>query len=198
MTTNTARQARTAALNAARQKDSQDKRQRALAAIEALEATGAPVTAAAVAEAAGVSTWLIYSHGVREHVEAARRRQPRGAIASTRRSAGPDKFRATTASLKTDLAVAREEIRRLRAEQDKLRQRLRLHLGAEIEGPDRAELIARVADLEAVNRQLVAERDARAAEADTAGRRVRELEDDLCAARESLRRVIRTENRRGR
>lgn len=197
MTTKTAQQARTAALKAAREQDSQDKRRRVLAALEALVSTGAPVTATAVAKAAGVSTWLIYRQGVREHVEAARRRQPHTA-ASTQEPALPDKFRTTPASLKTDLAVAREEIRRLRREHDKLRQRLRLHLGAEIEGPDRAQLIARVAELEAVNRQLVAERDARAAEADTAGRRVQELEDELCAARESLRRVIRTENRRER
>ena len=68
-------------------------------------------------------------------------------------------------------------------------------LGAEIEQPDRAELIARVAALEAANRQYLAERDARATEADTAQRRVEQLEDDLTAARESLRRVIRDTNR---
>ena len=79
------------------------------------------------------------------------------------------------------------------AERDKLAQRLRLQLGAEIEGPDRAQLIARVADLEAVNRQLVAERDARAIEADTATHRTTELEDELCATR--LRRVIKDQNR---
>jgi len=43
---------------------------------------------------------------------------------------------------------------RLRADRDKLQQRLRLQLGAEIEGPQRAELIARVSELEAVNRAL--------------------------------------------
>ena len=98
-------------------------------------------------------------------------------------------------SLRTDLAIAREEIRRLRAERDRLAQRLRLQLGAEIEGPDKAQLITRVADLEAVNRQLVAERDARGAEIDASKRRIRGLEDDLSAARESLRRVIRDQNR---
>ena len=39
------------------------------------------------------------------------------------------------------------------------------------------------------------ERDARTVEADAAKRRVTELEDELCAARESLRRVIKTQNR---
>jgi hypothetical protein len=191
MTTTTGLQARTAALKAAREKDSQDKRRRALEAVAALEASSASITFPAVAKAAGVSTWLVYTEGIREHVDAARRRQAdHPSVAAV-----PDRQRAAPASLRTDLAVAREEIRRLRAERDKLRGRLRLHLGAEIDGPDRAQLIARVTELEAVNRQVVAERDARAAEFDGARRRVVELEDELTAVRESLRRVIRAENR---
>ena len=101
----------------------------------------------------------------------------------------------TAAGLRTDVAVARHEIHRLRTDLDKLRGRLRLQLGAEIEQPDRAELIARVAALEAANRQFLAERDASAAQADTAQRRAEQLEDELTAARESLRRVIRATNR---
>ena len=194
MSTATTDTARTAALRAARTKDSEQKRQRALAAIEALETTGSPISFSAVAAAADVSRWLVYTDGVREQVEAARRRQ---ADHGTPRVSSPpaDKQRTTPASLRTDLAIAREEIRRLRAEHDRLTQRLRLQLGAEIEGPDRAQLIARVADLEAANRQLVAERDARAAEATAVTRKARELEDELVAARESLRRVIREKNR---
>ena len=183
---------RAQAMLAARAKASQDKRQRVLAAVQALEAAGTPVTATAVATAAGVSTWLAYADGVRDNVEAARRRQ---AERGTGPAAPPDRREPVTqASLRTDLAVARDEIRRLRAERDKLRARLRLQLGAEIEGPDRAELIARVATLEASCRKLAAERDARAAETSHAQRRIRELEDDLTAARESLRRVIRQAN----
>lgn len=195
MTTPSAAQARTAALRAARAKDSEDKRERTLAAIEALEAAGSLITFPAVAKAAGVSTWLTYAEGIREHLEAARRRQASGEVAGASRPSPASSHPATPAGLRTDLAVAREEIRRLRAEVDKLHKRLRLHLGAEIEGPDRAQLIARVAELEAVNRQLVAERNARAAEAGAARGRLVELEDELTAARESLRRVIRAENR---
>ena len=186
---------RTQAMLAARAKASHDKRQRALAAVRDLEAAGTPVTASAVATAAGVSTWLIYADGVREHLEAAQRRQAdREPGPST--AAPPGRGEPVTqASLRTDLAIARDEIRRLRAERDKLRARLRLQLGAEIEGPDRAEMIARVASLQAASRQLAAERDARAAEASHAQHRIRELEDELTAARESLRRVIRQANR---
>jgi hypothetical protein len=184
---------RAQAMLAARAKASQDKRQRALAAVQALEAAGTPVTATAVATAAGVSTWLAHADGIREHIEAARRRQAGREPAPP---APPDRGEPVTqASLRTDLAVARDEIHRLRAERDKLRARLRLQLGAEIEGPERAELIAQVATLEAATRRLAAERDARAAEAGHAQRRTRELEDDLTAARESLRRAIRQANR---
>jgi hypothetical protein len=186
---------RTSALRAARAKDSKDKRRRVLAAVQALENAGAPVTAAAVATSAGVSTWLVYADGIREHLDAARERQANHRDTPTPPTLQSTQPSVTPASLRTDLAVARAEIRRLRADHDKLRNRLRLHLGAEIEGPQRAELIARVATLEACNRQLVAERDARAAEAHTAKRSLRELEDELTAARESLRRVIRDNNR---
>ena len=122
---------------------------------------------------------------------------PPGRARARSRARGPAGSRRAghQASLRTELAVARDEIRRLRAEHDKLRARLRLQLGAEIDGPDRAELIARVASLEASSRQLATERDARAAEASHAQRRTRELEDDLAAARESLRRAIRQANR---
>lgn len=184
--------ARLAALKAARQRDSHDKRRRAVAAVAALESAGTPVTFAAAAAAASVSSWLVYADGVREHVQAAQRRQADHVPPASppARAAA-----ATPASLRTDLAIARQEIKRLRSERDKLRQRLRLQLGAEIEGPERAELITRVADLEAVNHQLVAERDTRAVDDAAAQRRVLELEDELSAVRESLRRVIRDKNR---
>ncbi len=193
MSTTAANQARVAALKAARAKDSELKRRRALAALEAMEASGASITFTAVANAAGVSTWLVYAPGIREHVDAARGRQANHSPAPVPTPSG--KNSTTPASLRTDLAIARDQIKTLRGERDKLQQRLRLQLGAEIEGPDRAHLTARVADLEAVNRRLVTERDARTIETDTAKRHVAELEDELSAARESLRRLMKSQNR---
>src|SRR6516225_10624738 len=100
---------RTQAMLAARAKDSQDKRQRVLAAVQALEAAGTAVTATAVATAAGVSTWLVYADGVREHLEAARRRQVEH---GPRPAALPGRGEPVThASLRTDLAIARGESR---------------------------------------------------------------------------------------
>lgn len=194
MTSARTTEARTAALRGAREKDSREKRDRALAALGALEAQGAPISFVAVANAAGVSRSLVYADGVRDQVEAARARRGEPGLPAVPARAG--RLPVTAESLRTDLAVARKEIRRLRAEEVALKTRLRLQLGAEIEGPEKAQLITRVAELEAANRQLVAERDARALEADTAGHRVAELEDELSAARESLRRVIREQNRK--
>ncbi len=126
-----------------------------------------------------MSTWLIYTDGLRAHLDAARRRQ-------TQRASHPPR----DADSQPAPAPAS-----LRTERDQLRQRLRLRLGAEIDEPDPAELTARVAALESQARQLLAERDARAREADHAQHRAAELEDDLTAARENLRRVIKEHNR---
>lgn len=185
---------RTAAMKAARAKNSKDKRRAVLAAVESLEHAGAPITFTSVATTAGVSSWLVRADGIREHIEAARRRQVDHDVVAPLAVPGRH-HQATPASLRTDLTIAQEQIKVLRAERDKLTQRLRLHLGAEIDGPDRVVLIDRVAELEAVNRRLVAEHEGRQVQADIAGRRVHELEDELIAARESLRRVIRSENR---
>jgi hypothetical protein len=181
------------ALLAARAADSAAKRNRVRQAIDTLETAGTTVTAAAVARTARVSTWLVYTDGLREHLEAARRRQAAPAAIPARTAAG--RTPPTPASLRTDLALAREEIRRLRAEHSKLLGRLRLQLGAELDGPDTTALIARVTDLETLTRALTAERDTRAAEAHQAQRRIRDLEDDLTAARETLRKVIKDRNK---
>jgi hypothetical protein len=186
---------RTAGLRAARTQDSADKRRRALDAIDALEAAGSPITAAAVAHAAGVSTWLLYTAGLREHLDAARRRQAQSASTPTQVGTTASQAPLTPTGLRTDLALARAEIGRLRADNDKLRHRLRLQLGAEIDQPDPAKLLSRVAELESLTRGLLTERDARTTEARHAQHRVHELEDDLTAARESLRRVIKDHNR---
>lgn len=185
--------ARTSALRAARERESADKRARVLAALSSLESQGMPVSVAAVAAAARVSRSFVYGQGMRDRVEETKARQ--GALGTPPLVGQPNSSRATPESLRTDLAIARDEIRRLRQAEAALTRRLRLQLGAEIEGPEKAELITRVGELEGANRQLVAERDARALEIEAAKRRITELEDDVNAARESLRRVIRDQNR---
>ena len=105
----TAAPERTAGLRAARAQDSADKRRRALATIHALEAAGTPITVSAVANAAAVSTWLVYADGVREHLDTARRRQAEHANTPASTAAPGDQAPVTPAGLRTDLALARDE-----------------------------------------------------------------------------------------
>jgi chromosome segregation ATPase len=136
-----------------------------------------------------VSTWLVYADGIRHHIEAAMRGQtvPPTTDEQVSRPASP-------ASLRTDLELAREEIRSLRAERDKLRQAARLHLGQQLDQLGSKDLIARIDELTGQNSHLDAVLRRVVAENDAYQQRVIELEDDLSASRTSLRRMIRTDN----
>jgi hypothetical protein len=191
----TAQQARAANLTAARRRDSHEKRQRVQDAVAALERAGVAITFAGVAKSARVSTWLVYADGVRQHVDAGRGRQAEYGLTDQPQPL-PERMQASPAGLRTDLAIARQEIKALRDERDRLRDRLRLQLGAELDASTRAELVGRIAELDSRNRELLQAADTSKSENTTLQTRVGELEDDLAAARESLRRVIRAENSR--
>ena len=105
-----------APLDQARRRTSLDKRQHALTALETLEHHGTKITFTAVARTAGVSTWLTYAPGIREHIEAARTRQTHPAVAPPAAGQRPD-----PAALRTEVDLARHEIRQLREERDRLR-----------------------------------------------------------------------------
>ncbi|OIV39504.1 hypothetical protein BIV57_00265 [Mangrovactinospora gilvigrisea] len=154
-----------------------------------MEGAGERITFSAVARKAGVSTWLTYRPGIREYIDDARLRQ-QTALRPHTRSGGP-----TAATLRTDLEHARTTITALRAERDELRTALRHQLGRQLDEASRPDLTVRVDDLTARNQQL-ADQLKQATEHNTAlEARVRALEEDLTAARTSLRRMIRTENR---
>ncbi|WP_180303987.1 hypothetical protein [Streptomyces sp. JV178] len=63
-----------------------------------------------------MSTWLVYTEGVREHIQAAIDRQSHQPAKTRSHVRQP-----SPASLKTDLALARDEITSLREERDRLR-----------------------------------------------------------------------------
>jgi len=71
---------------------------------------------------------------------------------------------------------------------------LRLALGARMDNIAKADLLARVEELTGHNTELAVTAAQQRANNDTLRARVTELEDDLAAARTSLRRMIRTEN----
>lgn len=172
----------------ARRRDGATKRARVLAAVEQLAACGTPITFAEVARTAGVSSWLVYAPDVRCAIETARARQSE----QTDPAAGGD--RTPDRSSVTDLALARDEISRLRAERDEQRRQLSLALGGRMDDMAKADLVARVDELTRHNSRLVAALAEQRSAARALEARIVGLEDDLGAARTSLRRMIHAEN----
>lgn len=171
----------------ARRRDSLDKRQRALAALTTLEQQGKKITHAAVARIAGVSTWLTYTEGIREHIEAAQLRQQQSVPR-------PVPARNPNATLRTELELARQEIRALREERDQMRQALQHQLGQQLDDLSATALSGRVDELTCHNQRLADQLRQTTDENTALKARVASLDQDLAAARTSLRRMIRNEN----
>lgn len=172
-----------------RRRDSREKRAKVLAVVDEMAARGDTVTFAAVAKAAEVSNWLVYAEGVREHIEAARKKQ----AGQPRREAQAG-LSSSTASLQTDLELSRQQIATLRAERDQLKAALQRQLGQQLDQVGAADLVARVDELTRQHAELTAERDTLQRERVELEERLAETEEDLAAARSSLRRMIRAEN----
>lgn len=173
----------------ARQKASLKKRSKVLAVVEEMLTNNQPITFAAVHRAAGVSNWLVYAPGVREHIERAQRRQEGQPRRDTESG-----MTATDAGLKTDLALARAEITRLRSERDQLQAAVQRHLGHQLEQHGAADLVDRINELTAANHNLTEQLSStQQANADLRNNLTEAL-DDLAAARRSLRKMIRAEN----
>ncbi|MEU3069917.1 DUF6262 family protein [Streptomyces sp. NPDC006906] len=173
-----------------RRRDSRAKRQRVLAVVEQLLAQGDPVTFAAVARTAGVSNWLVYADGVREHIDKARAQQA-SRPARDRQSGGT----ASTASLRTDLELSRTEIRTLREERDKLKAARQRSLGQQLDQAATKDLVARIDELTSHNHELSTQLQQVQQDNTQLQRRLEEAEDDLAAARTGLRRMLRDESR---
>ncbi|WP_433259366.1 DUF6262 family protein (plasmid) [Streptosporangium sp. CA-135522] len=177
-------------LREARRRDSQTKRKQVLAAIDNMLTNNEKITFAAVAQAAGVSRWLVYADGMREHVENARRRQ------NTRspRQAKATGATVSPAGLQVELELLRQENSRLRAEERRLKEALRRHLGQQLDQVGAADLAQRVQELTTENQRLSNERDSARTENAKLAQQLNETEDDLAAARLSIRRMIRYES----
>ena len=178
-------------LREARRKDSRVKRAKVVAVVDAMLTSGDLITFTAVARAAGVSSWLVYAAGMREHIEEARTRQQRQPARATqvRPPVG-------AASLHTELALTRADNARLRAELAKARTAVQRQLGQQLEQLGSADLTTGMNDLTQQNRALRSEVDGLKQVNKNLERRVSETGDDLTATRTSLRRMIRSENQR--
>ncbi|MEV3896082.1 DUF6262 family protein [Streptomyces anulatus] len=172
-----------------RRRDSREKRAKVLAVVDAMAARGDAVTFTAVAKVAGVSNWLVYAEGVREHIEAARTRQ----AAQPRRDAQAG-LSSSAASLATDLELSKQQVTALRTERDQLKAALQRQLGQQLDQAGSAGLIERVDELTRQHAELTVERDTLRREKAELEERLAETEEDLAAARSSLRRMIRAEN----
>ncbi|MFE0147853.1 DUF6262 family protein [Nonomuraea sp. NPDC059007] len=176
-------------LAASRRKDSHEKRARVVAIVDEMAARGDAITFAGVAKTAGVSSWLVYAAGVREYIEAARKKQ-RGRLhldAQTGLVSSP-------ASLATDLELSRQQVTTLRAERDQLKVALQRQLGKQLDQIGTADLAARINELTRQNEKLTDDAFQLRQEAVDLAERLADTEDDLAAARSSLRRMIHTEN----
>lgn len=175
-------------LREARQKDSRDKRARVLSAVDQFLADNEPITFTGVARAANVSHWLVYADGVREHIDAARRRQTRAAANDARAAS------IAPAGWKVEQQLLQQDNRRLREDVDRLKTAVRRSLGKQLDQYGAADLGTRVDELTALNQRL--QQDLETAQtliADLTGQ-LNEAHDDLAAARTSIRQLIRAEN----
>jgi predicted nuclease with TOPRIM domain len=97
-------------------------------------------------------------------------------------------------AVRPDLELARQTVHELRAERDHLKEALRLHLGQQLDQVHSRDLHQRIEQLDRENQQLNSKIARSAADNDRLTQKITELEDDLAAARTSLRKMIRAEN----
>ena len=184
-----------AALQRARRREGQTKRRRALAALQAMTEAGEAIGFPAVARRAGVSVSLLYAdRDLLARIADARDRQRQAGAERAARL--PTRSLVTEASLRTDLANAKEQNRHLSEELVVLRDRLARELGAGADhfrgrpaNPALNMLEERAAELETDNARL--RQQVGQLEAGTS-----ELADNLDAAREMNRELMNEVNRR--
>jgi len=173
-------------LREARRRDSDRKRHQVFRAVNTMKREGTPITFASVARSAKVSQWLVYADGVREYIEAARSAQ--AAEPATTKQAG---LRPSEASLRTDLELAKQDNRRLREELTRVKKALQERLGCQLEAESAESLRRRIDELTTLNNLYRTENSRLASGLEDTQARLRTTEDDLGAARMSLRRMIR-------
>lgn len=183
MTANAANRKPGDVLREARRKQSDRKRSQVFRTVDAMKRDGTDITFAAVARAAGVSNWLVYADGVRQYIEEAREAQAAQPVRTGRT--------ASDISLRTDLELARKDNRALRSDVARLKQVLRERLGEQLESASMATLRERIDTLTAANNRYRDENVQLHAELAQLRDRLQTSEDDLAAARTSVRRLIR-------
>jgi hypothetical protein len=185
--------ARTARLIAARRHSAAHKRRHTLQTVDAVRRRGDRVTFAGIAREAAVSGWFVRNQpDVRDAIERAAREHDAAGTPDKRARRTDD----STTGLRSELLLAREEIRDLRRDRDRTRQQLRADLGAELDHGSRHDLLQRIHELEQRNGELVAEHAAATALATHSAVELAIAASDLAAARAANRRFMREANSR--
>jgi chromosome segregation ATPase len=183
---------RTQALHEAKRADSRRKHDRAAATDTRLLSSGSRVSFARVAREANVSTWLVYnSTELKTAIQDAIDQQ--NADGLTPAPARPATA-ASNASLMTDLALARAEIKSVKQERDTLRKRIERVLGDEIREVDRSQLVDRITELEQLLRTAHADLADTTKTLATLTDQTQELTEQLDAVRILNQRLIRQSN----
>lgn len=184
-----------AALRRARRQDSRAKRQRAAEALSAMEEEGTRISFAAVARRAGVSVSLLYADLTLSSAIATTRDRQRQA-GSERAWRLPARSLVTEQSLRTELANAKERARRLAEEVALLRKRLSHQFGAETDIARGEELSPLLDQLEQRNAELEADNHRQRQCLSQLESDVRDLNENLDAARAVNRELMGELNRR--
>jgi chromosome segregation ATPase len=173
-------------LREARKRDSLQKRQRVLNVIDDMKDGGEPITFLSVAKKAGVSNWLVYAEGVREHIEAARQSQHLRAARHSEQGA-----KVSGASLAVDLELARAELKNVRAERDRLKAKVQRGLGQLISQVSNSELEQRLQELGDQLQQRETSLAEVQGERDALRQKLAEAEDTVGSLRRALKQMMR-------
>lgn len=143
---------------------------------------------------ARVSTWLTFSqYQVQTDIQTAIADQLEHGVTAT---ATPGRERVSPSSLQAELALMRHELTQTRLDLDRLRSKVQLAPGAELDEVTRHQLVDRLQQLERdYDRCSEAAREAHET-IEALQTRLATTEGELLAARTSLRRLIKSENRR--
>lgn len=179
-------------LREARKRDSLAKRATVLAVVDDMKATREPITFLGVAKAAGVSNWLVYAKGLREHIEAARKSQQ--GVQRREQQSGAS---ASPASLVVDLELARAELRNLRQERDRLKAKVQRGLGQQVEQAGHVELERRIRELGDELQQRDRELTASRSEAKRLATELETALDEVGGLRAALKQMTRQQNTAG-
>jgi chromosome segregation ATPase len=176
-------------LREARRNESNRKRNAVFRTVDSMRCDDVEITFAAVARTAKVSQWLVYAEGVREYIVAAREAQATEPACKERVGRA-----ASDSSLRTDLELARQDNKALRAEAARLKTVLRERLGERLESESSQSLRRRVDELVEANSRLHRQNLELSTQLEAARGELASTEDDLAATRTSLRQMIRSQS----